>query len=226
MHPLLEQSHVQLWSRTNKPKHYCRCSCSTRCEYLQLPTLPLWPQVQYLFNPCVHWQNICPQRQSWHPQTQTTHWSSRASKGTTVVTKESEMWDQQNVCTGWWYMHQQAFRSPLHCGSLHWSRRVKHYSIIPRHAHCNQCYRWVCPWVLHADGWASWCEKPLCSLFCLENLMRSLGLEMARWTVVSAPRWRGLYLGHTFLNRTLWQQKNYKLYILRWRILYAEGKPS
>ncbi len=63
MHLQLQQSHVQLWSRTNKPKHCCRCRCSTRCEYLQLPSLPLWPQVQYLFNPCVHWQNICPQRQ-------------------------------------------------------------------------------------------------------------------------------------------------------------------
>ncbi len=43
--------------------------------------------------------------------------------------------------------------------------------------------------------------EPLCTLFCLKNLMRSLGLEMARWMVVSAPWWRGLYLGHSFLNR-------------------------
>ncbi len=60
MHLQLQQSHVQLWSRTNKPKHCCRCSWCTRCEYLQLPTLPLWPQVQYLFNPCVHWQTYVP----------------------------------------------------------------------------------------------------------------------------------------------------------------------
>jgi hypothetical protein len=146
-----------------KPKHCCICSCSTRCEYLQLPSLPLWPYVQYLFNPCVHWKNICPQRQSPHLQTQTTHLLSRAFKGTTAVTKQSQMWDQQNVCTGWWYMHQQAFRSPLHCESLHWSRSMKHSSIIPRHAHKKQCDRWMCPWVLHVDRWASSCEKPLCS---------------------------------------------------------------
>jgi hypothetical protein len=65
-------NHIQLWSRTNKPKHFCRCTCSTRCEYLELPSLPLWPWVQHLFNPCVHSQNICPQRWSPHLQTQTT----------------------------------------------------------------------------------------------------------------------------------------------------------
>jgi hypothetical protein len=41
MHLQLQQSHVQLWSRTNKPKHCYSCSWCTRCEYLQLPTLPL-----------------------------------------------------------------------------------------------------------------------------------------------------------------------------------------
>ncbi len=127
----------------------------------------------------------------------------RASEGTTVVMKQSPMWDQQNVCTGWWYMHQQASRSPLRCGSLHWSTRVNHFSIIPRHAHCNQCYRWMCPCALGSYMWTDehhHVRTPLQS-FCLKNLMRTLGLEMARWMVVSAPWWRGLYLGHSFLNR-------------------------
>jgi len=45
-----------------------------------------------------------------HPQRLQGHNSSE---------EQSQMWDQENVCTGWSYMHQQAFRSPLHCGSLH-----------------------------------------------------------------------------------------------------------
>ncbi len=155
----------------------------------------------------------------------------RASAVTIVVKKQSPMWDQQNVCTGWWYMHQQASRSPLLCGSLHWSTRVNHFSIIPRHAHCNQCYRWMCPCAL---GFYMWTDEhhhvrtPL-QFILFEESDEELGTRNGKVNgCLSSLVERTLPRPQLSQQEIfLWQQKNSKFYpILRWRILYTEGKPS
>jgi hypothetical protein len=77
--------------QNNKPKHCCKCRYSTWFEYLGLQTLHLWPWVQNLFNLCVHWQNMCAQRQSPHLQTQTTNPLS---------------WEPPRAQQWWWSSHQ------------------------------------------------------------------------------------------------------------------------
>ncbi len=155
----------------------------------------------------------------------------RASEGTTVVMKQSPMWDQQNVCTGWWHMHQQSSRSPLPCGSLHWSTRVNHFSIIPRHAHCNQCYRWMCPCALGSYMWTDehhHVRTPL-QFILFEESDEELGTRNGKVNgCLSSLVERTLPRPQLSQQEIfLWQQKNYKFYpILRWRILYTEGKPS
>jgi hypothetical protein len=70
-------------------------------EYLQLPTLPLWPQVQYLFNLCSLAKHMSSETVPTSADSNYTSVILRDSKGTTVVMKQSQMWDQENVCTGW-----------------------------------------------------------------------------------------------------------------------------